>query len=166
MRLTLKTDYALRTLLFLGRQKGQLVAIATVAQAHHISENHLVKVVHELGRKGFIETIRGKGGGIRLAQGIESKSVGDVVRAMEDDLALVACFGQQDAANTCALTDDCRLQSILYEALKGFLQTLDRYTLGDVMAAAEEKNHAAQLKKSQEQVIPLTEMIEKLRAFS
>lgn len=166
MRLTLKTDYALRTLLFLGRQKGALVSIATVAQAHQISENHLIKVVHALGQKGFIETVRGKGGGIRLAAGVEQRSVGDVVRAMEDDLALVACFGQQEATNTCVLTDDCRLQGILYDALKAFLKALDAYTLGDVLAQSEASAKTQAGAQPQVQRIPLTQVIEKLRAFS
>ncbi|PAT34919.1 RrF2 family transcriptional regulator [Vandammella animalimorsus] len=135
MRLTLKTDYALRTLLFLGQQQA-LVSIAQIAQAHGISEHHLIKVVHALGRQGFIDTLRGKGGGIRLAPAALQATVGQIVRAMEDDLNLVACFGPQSDDNRCLLTGGCRLQTVLHSALQAFMDELDGHTLADLLGAA------------------------------
>ncbi|PAT33682.1 Rrf2 family transcriptional regulator [Vandammella animalimorsus] len=135
MRLTLKTDYALRTLLFLGQQQS-LVSIAQIAQAHAISEHHLIKVVHALGRLGFVDTLRGKGGGIRLAPAALQATVGQIVRAMEDDLNLVACFGPQSEDNRCLLTGSCRLQGVLHSALQAFMAELDGHTLADLLGAA------------------------------
>ncbi|PAT40174.1 Rrf2 family transcriptional regulator [Vandammella animalimorsus] len=135
MRLTLKTDYALRTLLFLGQQQA-LVSIAQIAQAHGISEHHLIKVVHALGRQGFIDTLRGKGGGIRLAPAALQATVGQIVRAMEDDLNLVACFGPQSDDNRCLLTGNCRLQGVLHSALQAFMDELDGHTLADLLGPA------------------------------
>lgn len=139
MRLTLKTDYALRTLLFLGQQQS-LVSIAQIAQAHGISEHHLIKVVHALGRLGFVDTLRGKGGGIRLAPAALQATVGQIVRAMEDDLNLVACFGPQREDNRCLLTGGCRLQGVLHSALQAFMAELDGHTLADLLRAAVPAN--------------------------
>ena len=139
MRLTLKTDYALRTLLFLGQQQS-LVSIAQIAQAHGISEHHLIKVVHALGRLGFVDTLRGKGGGIRLAPAALHATVGQIVRAMEDDLNLVACFGPQSEDNRCLLTGGCRLQGVLHSALQAFMAELDGHTLADLLGAAVPAN--------------------------
>ncbi|MDD2869329.1 Rrf2 family transcriptional regulator [Neomegalonema sp.] len=132
MRLTLKTDYALRTLIYLGRKQG-LASIGEVSGFYRISENHLVKVVHELGRKGFVETLRGKGGGIRLARPAAEIRVGEVVRAMEDDLALAACFAPQEPERTCRLTGACGLQGLLHRALAAFMAELDARTLAELL---------------------------------
>lgn len=137
MKLTLKTDYALRTLLYLARRPQELASIADVAKHHHISENHLVKVVHELGRKGFIETVRGKGGGIRIAQSTWEARIGDIVRAMEDDFALVDCFKKPQPETTCLLTGNCKLQGILAVALEAFFLELDRYQFKELMPASQ-----------------------------
>ncbi len=133
MRLTLKTDYALRSLIYLGRKQG-LASIGEVAGFYRISENHLVKVVHELGRRGFVETLRGKGGGIRLARPASEIRIGEVVRAMEDDLALAACFAPQEPDKMCRLTDACGLQGLLHRALKAFMAELDAKTLAELLA--------------------------------
>ncbi|MBL6455829.1 Rrf2 family transcriptional regulator [Belnapia sp. T6] len=133
MRLTLYTDYALRTLIYLGLRSDRRVSIREVAAAHRISENHLVKVVHQLGRGGFVETTRGKGGGLRLARAPETIRIGDVVRFTEEDMALVACFEGAEGSG-CALVNACRLQSLLGEALGAFLAVLDRHTLADLLA--------------------------------
>ena len=138
MRLTLHTDYALRVLMHLGRlPPGALASIRDIAEAHRISENHLVKVVHGLGRAGFIETLRGRGGGLRLARPPGEIRVGDVVRHAEGDLAVVACFGPDGrpgpGGGGCVLAGACRLQGLLGGALGAFLAVLDRATLADLL---------------------------------
>ena len=120
MRLTLHTDYALRTLIYLGLSEPRHATIAEISRAYGISENHLVKVVHRLGQLGFVKTSRGRGGGLRLARPAEDIIVGQVVRQTEEDLALVACF----ANGICAITPACRLRGVLGEALAAFLAVL------------------------------------------
>ncbi|MCH7344843.1 Rrf2 family transcriptional regulator [Pelomonas sp. CA6] len=132
MRLTTMTDYALRLLIYLGRHPDRLCTIAEVAQAYQISEAHLTKITHQLGLGGWIQTVRGKGGGMRLALAPEQISVGRLVRSVEPDFALVECLGEQD---DCSLSGRCRLTGILGEALAAFQQTLERYTLADLLAA-------------------------------
>ncbi|SDB73711.1 RrF2 family transcriptional regulator [Belnapia rosea] len=144
MRLTLYTDYALRTLVYLGLRSDRRVSIRDVATANRISENHLVKVVHQLGRGGFIETTRGKGGGLRLARAPETIRIGDVVRFTEEDMALVACF-QGAEGGGCVLANACRLQSLLGEALGAFLAVLDRHTLADLLAQPNRESMAERL---------------------
>lgn len=129
MRLTRYTDYALRTLLYLGLHGKELASIGEIARAYGISENHLTKVVHHLGRMGVVETLRGRGGGLRLARPPEAIVIGEVVRQTEDDLALVDCFGSVP----CAIAGACGLQRLLGEALGAFLAVLDRATLADLL---------------------------------
>ena len=136
MRLTLHSDYALRTLIFLGLRPQRLVSIAEIAKAYRISENHLTKVVHRLGQAGFVETLRGRGGGLRLARPPEEIRIGDVVRATEEDLALVTCFapdGTPLPGVGCAISGACRLQGALAEALGAFMAVLDGRTLRDML---------------------------------
>lgn len=92
MRLTLYTDYALRLLMYLAVKPDALATIQEVAEAYGISRNHLMKIAQELGRGGFVETVRGRGGGLRLRTDPASIVIGDVVRATEDDFRLVECF--------------------------------------------------------------------------
>lgn len=133
MRLTRYTDYALRTLIYVGLHEPEQSSIAAIARAYGISENHLTKVVHQLGRLGLIRTIRGRGGGLRLAKPPGEIVVGAVVRQTEDDLALVECFG----GGSCAITAPCRLRRVLGEALAAFLAVLDRYTLADLLGSPD-----------------------------
>lgn len=130
MRLTRYTDYALRTLIYVGLNEPRQSSIAEVARAYDISENHLTKVVHQLGRLGLIRTIRGRGGGLRLGRPASEIVVGAVVRQTEEDLALVECF----ASGACAITAPCRLRRALGEALAAFLAVLDGYTLEALLA--------------------------------
>lgn len=130
MRLTLMTDYALRVLMYAARQPDRLCTIAEVAEAHGISEAHLMKVTHRLALGGWLETVRGKGGGLRLAQAPESINLGAVVRDIEPDFALVECYS---ADSRCALTGRCGLAGVLDEALSAFLRSLDERTLADVL---------------------------------
>ena len=130
MRLTLMTDYALRLLLHVAQHPERLCTIAEVAQAHRISEAHLMKVTHELGRQGFIETVRGKGGGMRLARPPAQIRLVEVVRGIEPDFAVVECFGE---GSRCALTGQCRLAGVLAGALDAFLAHLADHTLADLV---------------------------------
>lgn len=130
MRLTTMTDYALRLLMYLAQQPDRLCTIAEAAQAHGISETHLMKVTHHLGLLGWIETVRGKGGGMRLARAPHEIGLGEVVRDMEPDFHLVECFS---TGNTCVRTGDCALTGVLHSALQDFLARLDGVTLADIV---------------------------------
>lgn len=133
MRLTRYTDYALRTLIYVGLHEPRQSSIGEIARVYGISESHLTKVVHQLGRLGLIHTIRGRGGGLRLARTPAEIVVGAVVRETEDDLALVECF----SGGACAITAPCRLRRALGEALAAFLAVLDGYTLADLLHGSE-----------------------------
>lgn len=135
MRLTTYTDYALRVLMYLGLRGDDLATIQEIAEQYGISKNHLMKLVHELGQLGYVETIRGKNGGLRLGRRPDEITVGEIVRHLEPDLALVECF--QSTGVRCRIVNDCVLQTMLGEALDRFLETLDRYTLADLLAPAE-----------------------------
>ncbi len=131
MRLNLQTDYALRLLMHLAVNQDRLCTIADIALRYDVSKNHLMKVAHLLGREGFIETVRGRAGGLRLARPAADINVGDIVRRMEADFAVVECF--EGGAGECAITPACRLKSVLKEALEAFLSALDAYTLDDLV---------------------------------
>ena len=136
MRLTLHTDYALRVLVHVGLAPGRLVTISEIAQCYGISKNHLTKVVHQLGRAGYLETVRGKFGGVRLSADPATLRLGDVVRRTEEDFCLVRC--QRDAAaegEPCKLAVTCVARRALDEGLAAFFATLDHYTLADMLAA-------------------------------
>ncbi|WP_343039150.1 Rrf2 family transcriptional regulator [Propylenella binzhouense] len=130
MRLTLYTDYSLRLLLYLAVKPDGLATIEEVAKAYGVSRNHLMKVAHELGRAGFVATVRGRGGGLRLARPPEAVSVGEVVRFAEDDFRLALCF--EPGAAACAISPACRLRGALAEARNAFLAVLDGYTLAAI----------------------------------
>jgi len=130
MRLTQLSDYSLRVLMYLGARPDRLATIQEIADAYGISQNHLMKVVHRLAQHGFVETVRGRGGGLRLKGAAGDIRLGDVVRAVEEDFRIVECFGSGD---TCRITDVCRLKRILNLALKAFLTTLDEWTLADLV---------------------------------
>jgi Rrf2 family nitric oxide-sensitive transcriptional repressor len=131
MRLTAYTDYALRTLMYLAVDVGRHATIGEIASTYGISEAHLMKIVHQLGVSGDIETIRGRNGGIRLGKAPEGINLGTVVRRTEPDMDLVGCFLD---AKVCAITEACVLRIALQEALAAFLAVLDRYTLADLVA--------------------------------
>jgi Rrf2 family nitric oxide-sensitive transcriptional repressor len=132
VRLTVYTDYALRLLTYAALSPDGLITIGEVAQSYGISRNHLTKVAHQLGVAGYLETVRGKGGGLRLARKPESIGVGEVVRHTEPDMALVPCFEPIDAR--CRILPACVLEGVLREARSAFLQVLDRHTLADLVA--------------------------------
>lgn len=131
MRLTTFTDYTLRVLMYLAIEPSRLATIPEMAAAYGISENHLMKVVHRLVRSGLIESVRGKGGGVRLAQPAADIRLGQVIQASEGDAVIVECFSAEQ--NSCCLTPACRLTKILADTFAGFYTALDSYTLADLV---------------------------------
>jgi Rrf2 family transcriptional regulator, nitric oxide-sensitive transcriptional repressor len=130
MRLTSFTDYSLRVLMYVAAQPERHPTIAEIAAAFAISESHLTKVVHHLGRKGLLTNARGRGGGVALACPADSINLGAVVRASEGASALVECFDESN--NRCVITPVCSLRGVLVQALDAFYAALDRYTLADI----------------------------------
>ena len=133
MRLTTLTDYALRLLIHVGQHPERLCTIAEVAEVYGISEAHLMKITHQLGLAGWIETVRGKGGGMRLARPPAEINLGALVRSVEPDFALVECLSGQDA---CRISGRCGLSAIFDRALAAFLGELDQHTLADLLPRA------------------------------
>lgn len=131
MHLTHYTDYSLRALIFLSVQPDTKVSIQDVADFFEISKDHLVKVVHNLSRLGYIESIRGRNGGIKLAKPPEEINVGEVVRHVEPHFHLVDCMNSE--ADHCKVVPVCRLKSILQDALEQFTKVLDQYSLADLV---------------------------------
>lgn len=130
MKLTRFTDYSLRVLIYLGLKDDGRVTIREISEAYGISRNHLMKVVSLLTRMGYLDARRGPGGGIALARPAEEINVANVVRDMEDDLNLVECFCK---GGTCIIKPVCELKSILSQALNAYLETLEDYTLSDLL---------------------------------
>jgi len=147
MRLTTFTDYTLRVLMYLAIEPKRLATIPEIAGAYGISENHLMKVVHRLARSGLIESVRGKGGGVRLVSPAAEIRLGQVIRTSEGECAIVECFSAE--SNTCRITPACRLSKILADAFEGFYQTLDTYTLADLIADPEQLGQLLLIKPAQ-----------------
>ncbi|TDL80881.1 Rrf2 family transcriptional regulator [Peribacillus frigoritolerans] len=132
MRLTNYTDYSLRVLIYLAtKEKDNLSNIKEIAEAYQISKNHLMKVTYELGKLNVIETIRGRGGGIRLAKDPSEINIGFIVRQTEDDFNLVECFDPK--SNACTISPACTLKGVLHKALQAYFEVLDCYTLADLV---------------------------------
>lgn len=147
MQLTLHTDYALRVLIFLTQKREDLATISEIADFYQISRNHLVKVVHHLAGAGFIQTTRGKHGGMKLAREPELIAIGDVVRRMEPNFDIVECFNATNPS--CVVSPACALKSALYQAGNEFLGVLDRFTLADAIEQSEAKD----------QIFPLDQLL-------
>ena len=130
MKLTTFTDYSLRVLIYVATAPEGRATIAEVAQAFDISENHLVKVVHLLGREGILLNTRGRGGGLALARPAREINVGAVVRLTEGGDYPAECFTED---NHCSIAPVCRLAGVLDEALRAFYGVLDHYTLADLV---------------------------------
>ena len=130
MRLTAFTDYCLRALIFVGLKGEELATIDEIAERYRINRNHLVKVVFRLSQLGYLRTLRGKGGGIRLADDPAKLNLGRLVRLTEQDFSLVECF-REDCQ--CAVEPACVLKSALRAALEAFFAVLDGYTLADLI---------------------------------
>jgi len=132
MQLTAHTDYALRVLIYLTIHTDKLVTITELADFFGVSRNLLVKVVHKLGVKGFILTVRGKGGGIRLSRPAREISVGSVVREVEGHFQMAECFNPKKQGQ-CAIQTRCGLMGLLGSAVEQFLQVLDKAVLSDLV---------------------------------
>ena len=130
MKLTGFTDYSLRVLIYLAAAPSRRVTIAEISAAFGVSENHMTKVVHSLGKQGWIATVRGKGGGIVLAKPPEAIVVGHVMRDTEGVAVPAECF-RIDKGN-CVISSCCQLKGVLAEAVQAFYSVLDRYTLADI----------------------------------
>lgn len=128
MQLKKYTDFSLRALLYLALHPDKLVTIAEISRAFDVSNNHLIKIIHKLSTAGVVHSVRGKGGGIRLAHEPEDISIRYVVELMEDDLNVVKCNEP-----VCPIIRSCLLKGVLSEATEAFLATLDNYTLADVL---------------------------------
>ncbi len=130
MHLTTFSDYSMRVLMYLALQQEQRVTIGDIAKRYQISDNHLTKVVHFLAKAGYIKTIRGKGGGLKLERPVEAINLGTVIRLTEGDEGLLPCVqGEGD----CCLIPVCRLTGILRESQQALYQVLDKYTLADLL---------------------------------
>ncbi|CDG83355.1 RrF2 family transcriptional regulator [Janthinobacterium agaricidamnosum] len=137
MRLTAYTDYTLRTLMYLGMNLDRLVTIQDIADLHAISKNHLMKVVHQLGLSGIVETVRGRNGGLRLKRDPADINIGAIVRDTETDFFMAECFNT--AHNTCPLTPGCKLKSALAEATRAYLAVLDQVSLASLLKPAADR---------------------------
>ncbi len=137
MRLTDYTDYSLRVMLYLAVRGEGLATIQEISDAYGISKNHLMKVVQQLGELGWVDTVRGRNGGLRLFRESLKLTVGQVVRATENDFALVGCFvADGDEARGCVIEPQCRLKGVLAAARDAFFAELDRHTLGELSVPA------------------------------
>lgn len=137
MNLKKYTDYGLRVLIFTAMKKEhELVSIKEISEVYGISQHHLGKIVFELNKLDLIETIRGRGGGIRLAKKPEDINIGMVVRQLEQDFVVLECFDK--GANHCVISPACKLKHALNEALRAFLSVLDQYTLKDLTVNDDE----------------------------
>ncbi|WP_321325260.1 Rrf2 family transcriptional regulator [uncultured Parasphingorhabdus sp.] len=130
MRLSVQTDYALRTLMYLAAHEGHH-SIAEIARRYGISKNHLMKVAQRLATEGFVDSVKGRNGGLLLHQPAESINVGHVVRTFEDHGAFVQCFDAGDG--DCVVTPVCGLRHILADGIEAFLRHLDGFTLADLV---------------------------------
>lgn len=126
MKLTLFTDYSMRVLLYLAARPDRLCSIAEIAKAYRISQNHLMKVVNDLARSGYVQSARGRGGGIRLGKLPGEINIGALVRHTEEGFDVVDC-------GSCVIAPACGMTGVLKEAVSAFLAVLDRYSLADLM---------------------------------
>lgn len=130
MHITRYTDYSLRVLIYLAVQRDHLTTIQEIADSYGISKNHLMKVVHQLNRKGYVETVRGKNGGLRLNMDPKNINIGVLVRETEQDLQLVECFSSE---KNCTIGPVCGLKGVFADALDAFLTSLDQHCLADLL---------------------------------
>jgi Rrf2 family transcriptional regulator, nitric oxide-sensitive transcriptional repressor len=147
MRLTLQTDYALRVLLYVGLKRDELATVAEIVRHFDMSKGHVMKVVNRLAQLGYVQTLRGKNGGIRLARNPRAITAGAVVRDVEPELGVLGCL--QDRSGYCRIEECCVLRSALHEATNAFLATLDRCTLADLMEPRQALSRLLQINVSE-----------------
>lgn len=130
MQLTLYTDYALRVLIHVGVADGRLITINDIAETFDVSKQHLMKIVNDLSRRGYLDTVRGRGGGIRLRRPPGEINLGEVVRQTEETLDVIGCLARR---GYCRIERVCVLRGVLHDATQAFLGVLDGYTLADLI---------------------------------
>ncbi|HDP0036541.1 TPA: Rrf2 family transcriptional regulator [Legionella pneumophila] len=130
MQLTQFTDYSLRALIYIALRK-ETCTIKDITDAYGISNNHMIKIIHNLSKLGLIKTIRGKNGGILMAAQPEAVNLGQLITQLEPHFDLVPCFNKEKA--NCCIAPVCKLKGILHEAQAAFMNILGRYTLADVL---------------------------------
>jgi Rrf2 family nitric oxide-sensitive transcriptional repressor len=130
MKLTDFTDYSLRALIYIALKKNTCT-IKDITEAYSISENHMVKIIHNLSKKGLIKTVRGKHGGISMAVSPKTINLAELISDLESNFDLVPCFNKEKA--NCCIAPVCKLKNVLYEAKQAFLKVLAQYTLADVL---------------------------------
>lgn len=136
MRLTRFSDNALRCLIVLGLEPGECITVQVIATRMNMSYEHLVKIVQRLAELGYVETVRGRNGGVRLSKPADEIRLGKLVRETEENLTIVECFDPEH--NTCPISPVCRLAGVLDEALSAFLAVLDQRTLADALQPREQ----------------------------
>ncbi|UNU74178.1 Rrf2 family transcriptional regulator [Moraxella nasovis] len=161
MRLTNYSDYALRSLIYLAikPKNHELANINDIADSYHISKSHLTKIIHQLGKLGYIESVRGKGGGIRLAKHPKQINIGTLIRHTESDFYILDCLDDSsdtpskktppdvipsleistaEVTSSCVISPVCQLKGVFSKAMLAFITVLDDYTLADVITNADE----------------------------
>lgn len=157
MQLTLYTDYSLRVLVYLSLHQNRPTTVAEIADFYQISRNHLVKVVHNLSSKKYITSTRGKGGGVRLSRSPELIRIGDVILDTEPNFNIVECFNTA-RPNTCSVEPICQLKNIFGSATQDFINTLNEYSISDVLV-----NRKTDSKNPEELSIPIQEILTQLK---
>ncbi|MEE9376082.1 MAG: Rrf2 family transcriptional regulator [Rhizobiaceae bacterium] len=130
MKLTSYTNYALRSLQLAALRSPNLIRVDDVVSIHQLSRPHIVKIIHELGKAGYLETVRGRNGGFRLAMPAKDIIVGDIVRITEGPMDVVECFNPE--TNTCPLIGICKLSKAMMKAAAAFMEVLDDLTIADI----------------------------------
>lgn len=131
MQLSLRADYALRVLVYLGTHRERVISTQEISTAYQISKHHLVRVVQTLAEHQYVQIHTGRSGGVTLAREPHLIRLGEVIRHSEPNLTLVECFDRK--TNTCRIAPVCALKGMLKEALDAFLNSLNRYTLADIL---------------------------------
>ncbi|MBP9721993.1 MAG: Rrf2 family transcriptional regulator [Gammaproteobacteria bacterium] len=131
MQLTKFTDYSLRCLIYLAHKENEFTSIKTISEHYNISYEHLTKIIHNLSVLGYIESKKGKNGGVKLANNVNKLRIGDLIKTLEPNMNLVECFDHE--TNTCKITDSCRLKHYFWGANKAFIDFLNQYTLKDAI---------------------------------
>ncbi|WP_456277375.1 Rrf2 family transcriptional regulator [Bacillus sp. AK128] len=143
MRLTSYTDYSLRVLIYLATlPEDRLVNIKEIAEVYQISKNHLMKVIYDLGKLGYLETVRGRNGGVKLGLNPEEINIGEVIRKTEDDFYMAECF--DPSKEGCIISPACKLKHVLHEAVDSYLSVLNEYSLADIIENKSDLQHLLQ----------------------